>query len=130
MITPENVAVELGRATPTAESIEHRQWSSWITRAYAAIRRRAEFVGVAYESLDAETLDEVATYIVARRASRPIDGASQVSERVSVDDGAVQTDRRFPNAYGDLYVLDEWWAMLGLSAPSAGWAGSIPCRGW
>lgn len=71
-------------------------------------------------------MDDVVTYAVALRAGRPIDGATSVSEQVSVDDGSAQESRRYGETYGDLFFLDRWWALLGLSVPvTGGWSGSM-----
>ena len=85
-VTIDDIAVELGRATPAEGSIEAKQWGSWIGRAEGAIHRRAERFGVDPASLDRDAFDEVVTYIVARLARTPLDGAEQVTESAGVDD--------------------------------------------
>ena len=125
-VTIDDIAVELGRTTPTEGSIEAKQWGSWIGRAEGAIRRRAERFGVDPASLDPETFDEVVTYIVARLARTPQDGAEQVTESAGVDDYSHSETRRYRTGYGDVWVLDEWWDMLGLAEPVfESWSGSI-----
>ena len=112
-VTPDDIAVELGRATPLDQTTRE-QWASWIARAYRKVERRAERMGVDYATLDPDTVDDVVTYAVARRASRPLGGAESVTDQVSVDDGSVNQTRRYASGQGDLYFLDQWWADLGL----------------
>lgn len=124
-VTIEMVAIELGRSTPAPDSIDATQWATWIDRAERAIRLRADRLGVAFESLDAEAVDDVILYAVVRRATRPVDGAESVTESVTVDAGTVNDTRRYPaGGQGDLFFLDTWWALLGLM-PRAGRARSI-----
>ncbi|MEL4357039.1 MULTISPECIES: hypothetical protein [unclassified Luteococcus] len=125
MITIEDIAVELGRTTPEAESIEAKQWESWIKRAMAAIEARATSLGVPLGSIDPDALDEVVIYAVVRRISRPPDAAVQVSESVGVDDASWRTDRRYSTGVGDVWISDDWWSRLGLSGGDPGWSGSI-----
>ena len=124
-ITVEDVAIELGRPTPTPGSGQDRQWQSWIERAERAIRLRADRLGVAFESLDVDAVNDVILYAVVRRATRPVDGAESVTESVTVDAGTVNDTRRYPaGGQGDVFFLDSWWALLGLM-PRAGRARSI-----
>lgn len=123
-ITVEDVAIELGRPTPTPGSGQAKQWQSWIERAERAIRSRADRLGVAFESLDVGVVDDVILYAVVRRATRPVDGAESVTEQVSVDDGSVTDTRRYPTSHGDIYFLDQWWRNLGLM-PMDGRIGSM-----
>ena len=80
-VTIEMVAIELGRSTPAPDSIDATQWATWIDRAERAIRLRADRLGVAFESLDAEAVDDVILYAVVRRATRPVDGLSRSLSR-------------------------------------------------
>ncbi len=114
-----DIATELGRSTPPTAQQE-QQWSGWIERAYRTIARRAESLGRDMASLDAMLVDDVVIYVVARRASQPADGAESITEQASVDDGSVSETRRFgPKGYVDLFFLDQWWQMLGLSLPQS-----------
>lgn len=121
-VTPQDVAIELGRSTPTPEQAE--RWSRWIARADRAIRTRAERMGVDFASLDPLVVDDVVLYAVVRRESRPVDGAESVTDRVTVDDGTVDETRKFPTGQGDMFFLDEWWRLLGLM-PRRGVVGSF-----
>lgn len=123
-ITVEDVAIELGRPTPTTGSGQAMQWQSWIERAQRQIQARAEKLGVDFASLDPFAVDDVVLYAVARRVSRPVDGAESVTEQVSVDDGSVSDTRKFPVGQGDIYFLDQWWRDLGLM-PMDGRIGSL-----
>lgn len=126
-VTIDMVAIELGRPTPALDSLDASQWATWISRAERAIRSRADRLGVAFESLDVDAVDDVILYAVVRRATRPVDGAESVTETASVDDGSVTDTRRYPTSHGDLYFLDSWWALLGL-APKRGRIGSVQVR--
>lgn len=123
-VTVEDVAIELGRPTPAVGSSQAMQWQSWIERAQRQIHARAEKLGVDFASLDPFAVDDVVLYAVARRVSRPVDGAESVTEQVSVDDGSVTDTRKFPVGQGDIYFLDQWWRDLGLM-PMAGRIGSM-----
>lgn len=132
-VTPDDIAVELGRAAPSEGSDQFKQWAAWIQRAYRAIERRATRMGVDRSSLDETDVDEVVTYIVKRQASSPADGAEQTTDSVRVDDAASEHTRRYRSGYGDAWVLDEWWDILGLaeSPLDGGWSGSVPyARGY
>lgn len=126
-VTPADIATELGRPEPPSDSVQWRQWQSWIGRAYRAIERRARLVGVDPDELDFSTVEDVVIYAVAYRATRPSDGAESTTYQANVDDGSVSRTRRYGQGKGDLYFLDEWWDMLGLALPvHAGFSGSIP----
>jgi len=123
-VTIDMVAIELGRPTPASDSIDAAQWATWIDRAERAIRLRADRLGVTFESLDVDAVNDVILYAVVRRATRPVDGAESVTEQVSVDDGSVTDTRKFPVGQGDIYFLDQWWRDLGLM-PMGGRIGSM-----
>lgn len=123
-VTIDMVAIELGRPTPAPDSLDAAQWATWIDRAERAIRLRADRLGVAFESLDVDAVNDVILYAVVRRATRPVDGAESATEQVSVDDGSVTDTRKFPVGQGDIYFLDQWWRDLGLM-PMAGRIGSM-----
>lgn len=108
-VTLENIAVELGRATPTADSIEGKQWQSWIDRATSIIHKRAEKLGVPVADLDAEVVDYVVTLAVAAHVRQP-DNSTQVD--IAIDDGRVS--KRYETSTGRVSILDEWWEDLGL----------------
>ena len=124
-ITVDNVAVELGRPTPDMNSIDAKQWLSWIDRAYRAVNTRAARLGVDVSSINPDTLDDVVLYAVARRVGRPVDGAESVTEQVSVDDAQASDTRKYPTGQGDIFFLDSWWALLGLGESGRGRVGSI-----
>lgn len=125
-VTPEAIAVELGRATPDAGSPTWQQWQGWIDRAIRAIRTRATRLGVDFASLDPDAVNDVVTYAVARRITRPPDGAESTTDQINVDDGTVMQTRRWQAGMGDIFILDQWWDHLGLAEPDIdGWSGSI-----
>lgn len=108
-VTVDDIALELGRATPEAASIEARQWARWIDRAVWLIEARAERLGVDPSTLDAETVDAVVTLAVVAHVQHP-DNSTRVS--VAVDDASVQ--REYRTSQGRITIEDQWWADLGL----------------
>ena len=112
-VTPDDIAVELGRTTPVSPALE--QWQSWIDRAYRLIREQATRVKVDYDSLDPETVDDVVVLAVAKRVLVPADGADSYSKQVNVDDGGVNTTRSWRSGKIDVLIFDDWWRRLGLS---------------
>lgn len=102
-VTPDDIAVELGRTTPDPSDVEYAQWQGWIADALFLIRKRLGPI----EDLDAETVDYVVRQAVSRHVRRP-DDATQVA--VSIDDGS--TSRTYRSSRGMVDILDEWWALL------------------
>lgn len=113
-VTLEDIAVELGRATPDTGSIEARQWQRWIDRAVTLINARADRLGVDPATLDPAVVDAVVTLAVVAHARRP-DNSTQVD--VAIDDGRVS--KRYETSQGRVTILDEWWVDLGLVGESA-----------
>lgn len=110
-VTPNDIAVELGRPTPTSE--QSAQWASWIAQARFLIGARLGSV----DGLDAETVDYVVLQAVAAHVRNP-ENATQVD--VSVDDASVS--RRYQSGAGRVTILDEWWDLL---APAGGSSGAF-----
>lgn len=115
-VTPEMIAVELGRTAPAQDSTTYAQWDSWIKRATSEIERRAEKRGVAFNAIDPDAVDEVVLRAVTRLARGPADGAEQVSDQVSVDDGSRMQSRRYGARDRDSLIADQWWDIVGLAA--------------
>lgn len=113
MVTPADIAAELGRPVPDSSSPTFAQWSMWIEQAYNRIKWRAQEVGVDFDSLDEEKVDYVVLLAVASHVRRPED-ATQVT--VSVDDAS--TSRMYQSGAGRVTILDEWWDLLGLTRTS------------
>jgi len=114
-VTPDKIAVALGVAAPAPNSIQWNQWALWIEDADMLIESRRA-------SLDADAPDEAKLDYVVREAvvahiKKP-DDATQVT--VSVDDG--QTSRAYRSGKGRVTILDEWWALLGLTDPDGAFA--------
>lgn len=103
-VTPNDIAVELGRTVPDFLDPEYPQWELWIADALFQIAKRP---GLVFADLDAETVDYVVRKAVVRQVRRP-DDATQVT--VGVDDGNVS--KTYRSAAGDVHIKDEWWAML------------------
>lgn len=110
-VTPGDIAGELDRTLSPSLQI---QWGGWILQAERAIARRAERMGVDPASLDPGTVDDVVTWAVVRRATRPVDGAESATDQLGVDDGSWNQTRRYGRAQGDIHFLDAWWDDLGL----------------
>lgn len=115
-VTPEDIAVELGRATPDSNSVEYAQWEQWIADALMLISARLGDTS----ALDQTHLDYVVRQAVAAHVRKP-DDATQVA--ISVDDGSVSKSYR--SAKGRVEILDEWWALLSPNTESARAAFSI-----
>lgn len=107
-VTIEDIALELGRATPAVDSIEAQQWAVWIGRAKSLIARRAERLGVT--GLDPDVVDTVVTLAVAAHVRQPDDVT--IVDR-SVDDARVS--KHYKSSTGRVSIIDEWWADLGLT---------------
>lgn len=112
-VTPEKIAVALGVAAPGPDSITWGQWSLWVEDAEMLIEDRRVKLDAA--PVDAAKLDYVVREAVVAHVKKP-DDATQVT--VSVDDG--QTSRSYKSGKGRVTILDEWWALLGLTAPNEG----------
>lgn len=111
-VTPDMIAVRLGRATPTSPVYD--QWQMWIDDALMLIEARAEALGIT-DPLDAAKLDYVTREAVARQVLRP-DDSTQVT--VSVNDAS--TSRTYRSGRGRVSILDEEWTLLGLTSASTG----------
>ena len=106
-ITPEKVAIALGKAPPEPGSVQYQQWEMWIEDALMLIQSRADDLGV--ESVDQAKLDYVIREAVVKHIKRP-DDATQVT--VAVDDSS--TSRSYQSGKGRVVILDEWWKLIGL----------------
>jgi hypothetical protein len=108
MVTPTDIAVELGRTPSQATDV---QWGSWIDQARFLIRSRLGDLS----ALDQEALDYVTLQAVVRQVRNPED-ATQVD--VQIDDGRVS--KRYSSATGRVSILDEWWALLAPTGANGG----------
>lgn len=113
MVTPETIAVALGRPSPAQGTPLFDQWSMWIEDANRAVARRAERLGINMFSLDAVDVDYVVRQSVVEMARNP-DAATTVDLRI--DDGAVS--KRYATSQGRVTILDDWWDLLGLTEAS------------
>lgn len=113
-VTPATIAVALGRTTPEPGSVTEQQWQMWIDDALMLINARKAQLEVSAD-LDENALDYVVREAVSAQARRP-DDATQVT--VSVDDGS--TSRTYRSSRGRVEIVDEWWALLGLTPPTGG----------
>ena len=106
-VTPDMIAVALGRPTPTGSQLA--QWTYWASEAQRIIHARAVRLGVDPASLNEEALDSVVVRAVVAMVRNP-DDATQVS--VSVDDGNMA--RTYRSSDGEVSIKDRWWDELGL----------------
>lgn len=113
-VTPATIAVALGRTAPESESVTEAQWQMWIDDALMLIDLRKTELEVSTD-LDANAVDYVVRESVSAHVRRP-DDATQVT--VSVDDGS--TSKTYRSGRGRVEIIDEWWAMLGLTPPTGG----------
>lgn len=122
-VTPETIAVALGVATPDPGSPESEQWQMWIDDALMLIEARKEALGIT-DPLDPAKLDYVVREAVVAQVKRP-DDATQVT--ISIDDGS--TSKTYRSSAGRVTILDDWWALLGLTPPSGGAfsVDTVPC---
>ena len=113
-VTPATIAVALGRIAPEPGSVTEQQWQMWVDDALMLIDRRKTELGVTGD-LDSSAMDYVVREAVCAHVRRP-DDATQVT--VSIDDGS--TSRTYRSGTGRVEIIDEWWALLGLTPPTGG----------
>lgn len=101
-VTPNDIAVELGRTAPEPADPEYAQWERWIADALYLIGKRLTIA-----DLDADDVDYVVRQAVAAHVRRP-DDATQVT--VAVDDGS--SSRTYRTSRGRVEIIDDWWALL------------------
>jgi hypothetical protein len=113
-VTPATIAVAMGRTAPDSGSVTEQQWQMWIDDALMLIDARKTALEIT-DDLDAAALDYVVREAVVSQVRRP-DDATQVT--ISVDDGS--TSKTYRSGRGRVEILDEWWALLGLTPPTGG----------
>lgn len=118
-VTPETIAVALGRTAPDDPSAERSQWQMWIDDARMLISARLVGDGTgqvaSLDDLDQAKLDYVVREAVVAQVLRP-DDATTVDVRV--DDGAVS--KTYRSSAGRVFIRDEWWDLLSPSTSSSG----------
>lgn len=129
-VTPSVIAVALGQAAPEPGSVTEQQWELWIDDALMLIETRADAIGADFVGLDQAKLDYVVREAVVAHIKKP-DDATQVT--VSVDDAS--TSKSYRSGKGRVTILDEWWALLGLTERSGAFSvdmasGSYSHLGW
>ncbi len=102
-VTPETIAVALGRTAPEPDSPEWAQWVMWIDDAAMLIEARLGDL----DDLDQAKLNYVIREAVVAHVRKP-DDATQVT--VSVDDAS--SSRTYRSSKGRVTILDEWWDLL------------------
>lgn len=101
MVTPADIAIELGRPSPSTDQAE--QWQRWIDETRYLIGKRLGDITL----LDEADVNYVVLHAVAEHAQQP-DNATQVD--VAVDDASVS--RRYTSGNGRVTIRDEWWHLL------------------
>ncbi|MCW2785242.1 MAG: hypothetical protein JWP74_1759 [Marmoricola sp.] len=118
-VTPENIAVALGRTTPDPSSTEYAQWELWIADALMLIDDRLG---------DTADLDQAKLHYVVREAVvmhvRHPDDVTRVE--VAVDDA--RSSKEYRTGRGRVVILDEWWDLL--MPTEASGAFTIDALGW
>lgn len=110
-VTPEDIAVALGRTAPEPGSTEDAQWDMWINDALMLIGARLGDV----TTLDQDKLDYVVREAVVAHVRKP-DDATQVT--IAIDDAS--SSRTYKSSRGRVTILDEWWDLLSPTDSSAG----------
>ena len=113
-VTPAMIATALGVAAPDTGSPTEAQWEMWISDALMLVQARVDSI-TPEPTVTQARLDYVIREAVAAHARRP-DDSTQVT--VSVDDGS--ESRTYRSSGGRVGVLDDWWALLGLSSVGGG----------
>lgn len=102
-VTPEIIAVALGRTAPADESPEFAQWEMWISDALMLIEARLGDP----DELDQGKLDYVVREAVVSHIRKP-DDSTQVE--VAVDDA--RASRTYSSSKGRVTIIDDWWNLL------------------
>ena len=110
-ITPDDIAVALGRTAPITGSPEEGQWEMWIGDALMLITARLGDPA----ALDQAILDYVVREAVVSHVRKP-DDATQVE--IAIDDA--RSSRTYRSSRGRVTILDEWWDLLSPTTATAG----------
>lgn len=114
MVTPETIALALGRTTPPEDSPEYGQWYMWIDDAKMLIQARIDSI-TPTPSVDEVRQDYVIREAVVAQVRRPED-VTQVT--ISVDDAS--TSKTYRSGAGRVTIIDQWWTLLGLNSSGGG----------
>lgn len=107
-VTPDKIAVALGRTAPDPDSPLFAQWEMWIADAMMLIEaKRAKVKPSAV--LDEAKVDYVVRESVVAQVKKP-DDATQVTTQI--DDGMIS--KAYKSSSGRVSIRDEWWELLGL----------------
>lgn len=107
-VTPEMLAVALGRTAPEYGSITEQQWNLWVSDAEMLIEARRDRLGFV-GPIDEAKIDYVVREAVVQHIKKP-DDATRVT--IAVDDGS--SSREYQSGRGRVVISDEWWNLLGL----------------
>ena len=119
-VTPDDIAVALGRTTPDFESTEYAQWEMWTGDALMLISARLGDL----DELDQDKLDYVVREAVVSHIRKP-DDATQVE--IAVDDA--RSSRTYRTSKGRVTIIDDWWDLLSPSDSTAGAFSITPSGG-
>lgn len=115
-VSPDDIAIALGRPTPSPSDPEDLQWQMWISDAEMLIEARLGDLS----ELDQTKLDYVVREAVVAQVKRP-DDATQVT--VAVDDAS--SSRTYRTGAGRVTIRDEWWDLL---SPTDSGSGAFSIR--
>jgi hypothetical protein len=110
VITPADIAVDLGRDTPLSGSAVEQQWDRWITDARWLVKTGdGTHAGLGdLDALNQDTLDYVVRTAVVEHARRPDEAT-----KVDVQTDGMATSRTYSAAgRGRLKIADYLWQML------------------
>ena len=116
-VTPDDIAVALGRITPAPGSPEYAQWEMWIGDALMLIEARLGDLAL----LDQGKLDYVVREAVVSHVRKP-DDATQVE--IAIDDA--RSSRTYRSSRGRVTIIDEWWDLLSPTDSTAGAFSIVP----
>jgi len=110
-VTPDDIAVALGRTAPDPGQPEYEQWLVWISDAELLISARLGDLDL----LDGPKLSYVIREAVVAHIRNP-DDATQVE--IAVDDA--RASRTYKSSRGRVTIIDEWWNLLKPSDTTGG----------
>lgn len=119
-VTPATIAVALGLAAPVSGSVTEQRYEMWLADALMLVQIRYDSMEDDTLVVDQTRLDYVIREAVVAHALRP-DSSTQVS--TSVDDSTVA--KTYSTSKGRVVILDDWWALLGLTTTSGSGAFSF-----
>ena len=103
-VTPETIAVALGRTAPAPFSAEAAQWEMWVGDALMLIEDR---VKERFALVDQAKLDYVVREAVVAHIRQPED-----VRRVDVGLDDARIGKEYRTGHGRVTIIDAWWDLL------------------